>query len=92
MNHNILFSFAEWGLPIIYGLFLLIEHCWAFGVYILVYLVGARGRKSFIVILLEDIVALLILIVRVLLQSIRGLIVGMFHFICREALLNLSSW
>jgi hypothetical protein len=39
----------------------------------------------------EDFVAMLIMIVRVLLQSIRGVIVGMFHFICREALLNMTK-
>jgi hypothetical protein len=40
----------------------------------------------------EDFVAMLIMVVRVLLQSIRGVIVGMFHFICREALLNMARW
>jgi hypothetical protein len=42
--------------------------------------------------MLEDFVAMLIMVVRVLLQSIRGVIVGMFHFICREALLNMTRW
>jgi hypothetical protein len=27
-----------------------------------------------------------------MLQSVRGVIVGMFHFICREALLNMTKW
>lgn len=36
--------------------------------------------------------ALTIMVVRVLLQAIRGVIVGMFHFICREALLNMTRW
>jgi hypothetical protein len=53
---------------------------------------GARGRKSFIITLLEDIVAIAIMVARVVLQSIRGVIVGMFHFICREALLNMTKW
>lgn len=52
---------------------------------------GTRGRASLIVSFFEDIIAMLIMIVRVVLQSIRGLIVGMFHFICREALLTMSK-
>lgn len=91
-DHSVMFGFAEWGLPIIYGLLLLIEHFWTFGVYIFVYLVGVRGRRSFVVNMFEDFVAMLIMVVRVLLQSIRGVIVGMFHFICREALLNMTRW
>ena len=91
-NHNFFFGFAEWGLPIIYGLILLLEHCWSFGTYLLVYLNGTRGKKSLIVTLIEDLMALSILIARVLLQAVRGVIVGMFHFICREALLNLTHW
>lgn len=91
-DHTVMFGFAEWGLPIIYGLLLLVEHFWTFGVYIFVYLVGVRGRRSFIVNMFEDFVAMLIMVVRVLLQSIRGVIVGMFHFICREALLNMTRW
>ena len=91
-DHTVMFGFAEWGLPIIYGLLLLVEHFWTFGVYIFVYLVGVRGRRSFVVNMFEDFVAMLIMVVRVLLQSIRGVIVGMFHFICREALLNMTRW
>ena len=60
--------------------------------YIFVYLVGVRGRRSFVVNMFEEFVAMLIMVVRVLLQSIRGVIVGMFHFICREALLNMARW
>lgn len=56
------------------------------------YLVGTRGRRSFALTLAEDFVALVIMVVRVLLQAIRGVIVGMFHFICREALLNMTRW
>lgn len=91
-NQHIFFGFAEWGLPVIYGLLLLLEHVWTFGIYIFVYLVGTRGRPSLIISFFEDLVAILIMIVRVILQSIRGLIVGMFHFICREALLTMSKW
>lgn len=91
-DHNFLFGFAEWGLPILYGLILLAEHCWAFGTYFLVYLTGTRARKSLSITLLEDIVAVTILLARVLLQAVRGVIVGMFHFICREALLNMTNW
>ena len=91
-NHSVIFGFAEWGLPVTYGLLLLLEHLWTFGIYIFVYLVGIRGRKSFILTMIEDFVAMLIMVVRVLLQSIRGVIVGMFHFICREALLNMTKW
>jgi len=91
-DHAVMFGFAEWGLPIIYGLLLLVEHFWTFGAYIFVYLVGIRGRCSLVINMFEDFVAMLIMVVRVLLQSIRGVIVGMFHFICREALLNMTRW
>lgn len=91
-NHSFLFGFAEWGLPILYGLILLFEHFWVFGIYILVYLIGIRGRRSFMITFIEDIVAISIMFARVILQSIRGIIVGMFHFICREALLNMTRW
>jgi len=91
-NHSFIFGFAEWGLPVLYGLILLTEHFWTFGTYILVYLMGTRGRKSFILTFIEDVVAIAIMIARVVLQSIRGVIVGMFHFICREALLNMTKW
>ncbi len=69
---------------------LLFEHVWDFGVYICVYLMGVRGRKSLLLNVLEDLVATIIMVARVILQAIRGLIVGMFHFICREAVLTLS--
>ena len=91
-NYDALFVFAEWGLPVIYGLIMLLEHWWAFGVYLLVYLNGARGRKLIILTALEDIVTLSILIARVLLQAVRGLIVGMFHFICREMIWNMPAY
>jgi hypothetical protein len=52
---------------------------------------GIRGRKSFIVNMLEDMIAMFIMVGRVMLQSVRGVIVGMFHFICREALLNMTK-
>lgn len=91
-NHSFLFGFAEWGLPILYGLILLFEHFWMFGTYILVYLMGIRGRRSFIITFIEDMIAISIMFARVILQSIRGIIVGMFHFICREALLNMTHW
>lgn len=87
-----MFGFAEWGLPILYGLILLAEHCWAFGTYFFVYLTGTKARKSLSITLIEDIIAVTILLARVLLQAVRGVIVGMFHFICREALLNMTNW
>lgn len=86
------FCFVEWGLPIICGLLLLIEHVWSYGVYIIIYLTGIRGRKNVISSLIEDLMTLFIMVARVLLQAVRGIIVGMFHFICREALLNMSQW
>lgn len=91
-NHTYIFGFAEWALPVLYGLVLLVEHFWTFGTYILVYLLGLRGRSSFIITLIEDIVSIVIMFARVILQAIRGIIVGMFHFICREALLNMTHW
>jgi hypothetical protein len=56
------------------------------GTYLFVYVAGAAGRKLSVITAIEDAVALFILIARVLLQAVRGVIVGMFHFICREML------
>ncbi len=75
-----------------YGFILLVEHVWELGVYTAIYLTGARGRRSLIVGVLEDLVALIIMFARVGLQVVRGVIVGMFHFVCREALLTLGRW
>ena len=75
-----------------YGYILLLEHVWIFGTYIGVYLMGVRARKSIIINLIEDLIAMTIMIARVSLQMVRGIIVGMFHLICREALLNMNRW
>jgi hypothetical protein len=87
-----MWGFAEWGLPVIYGFILLVEHIWMFGSYIVVYLMGVKTRKSAIANVIEDLIAMTIMVGRVGLQTIRGLIVGMFHFICREAVLNMTRW
>jgi hypothetical protein len=91
-DHSTIFGFAEWGLPVIYGYILLLEHIWVFGAYMVVYLMGIRTRKSMVANCIEDIVALVIMVARVSLQMVRGVIVGMFHFICREAVLNMNRW
>jgi hypothetical protein len=91
-NHSFIFGFAEWGLPILYGLILLIEHFWTFGIYIFVHLMGVRGRRSLVITCIEDATAMCIMFARVILQAIRGVVVGMFHFICREAVLNMTRW
>lgn len=85
-------GFAEWGLPVLYGFILLAEHQWSLGSYSLVYLVGIRSRKSLIINIFEDIGGSSIMVARVGLQAVRGVIVGMFHFICREALLVVEQW
>lgn len=84
-----MFGFAEWGVPVVYGFILLIEHIWELGVYTCVYLTGVRGRKSLLVNVMEDLVNTVIMFARIGLQAVRGVIVGIFHFICREALLTL---
>ncbi len=89
-NYFILFGFAEWGLPVTYGLAMLVEHIWAFGLFFLTYLVGARGKNSGLITAAEDGIVSLILIIRVLLQAIRGIIVGLLHFICRELVWSLA--
>lgn len=91
-EYILLYGFAEWGLPIFYGLLLLLEHLVVFGTTLVTYLMGIRGRGSIIATFIEDLIAFIIMIARVVLQAIRGIIVGMFHFICREALLNMGSW
>ena len=88
--HN--FAFAEWFLPVVYGLILLSEHLWAFGSYFFIYLNGMAGRSTLLITFIEDLMAVFIMVLRVCLQAIRGLIVGLFHFACREALLNMTRW
>jgi len=91
-DHAVMFGFSEWGLPVTYGLVMLLEHGWSMGTYLFVYVAGAAGRRISLITAIEDAVALLILIARVLLQAVRGVIVGMFHFICREMLWNMSGY
>ncbi len=69
---------------------MLVEHIWAFGLFFLTYLVGARGKNSGLITAAEDGIVSLILIIRVLLQAIRGIIVGLLHFICRELVWSLA--
>lgn len=78
-NNEILFIFVEWGMPIVYGFFLLFEHLWNFGSYFFIYLNGGRGRRSFIIVIIEDILTFIIIIIRVSLQTVRGLLCGFFH-------------
>ena len=78
-NNEILFIFIEWGLPIVYGFFLLFEHLWNFGSYFFVYLNGGRGRRSMLIVIIEDILTFFIVIIRVSLQVVRGLLCGFFH-------------
>ena len=59
---------------------------------IVVYLMGIRTRKFILINMIEDLVAIIIMVARVSLQMVRGIIVGMFHLICREALLNMNRW
>lgn len=53
---------------------------------------GIRARRSTIITLVEDGIAVIIMFARILLQIIRGVIVGMFHFICREGVVNMGKW
>jgi hypothetical protein len=83
-NHEIFFIFIEWGLPVVYGFILITEYITNFGKYLFVYLNGAKGRSIFIVTLIEDFVAFLIIFARIALQVIRGVLCGFFHDFFRE--------
>lgn len=83
-NNENFFIFVEWGLPVAYGFLILFESAWLFSTHLLIYLNGARGRRSLIATLIEDCVALIILTSRITLQMIRGLICGFFHDFFRE--------
>ena len=83
-NNEVLFIFVEWGLPVVYGFLLLIEHLWNFGSHFFVYLNGGRGRRSLIITIVEDILTFFIVIIRVSLQVVRGLLCGFFHNFFRE--------
>jgi hypothetical protein len=62
------------------------------GTYIVVYLMGVKTRKVMVANMIEDFIAITIMVGRVSLQVVRGLIVGMFHFITREVVLNMPRW
>lgn len=83
-NNENFFIFVEWGLPVVYGFLILFESVWLFSTHLLIYLNGARGRRSLLVTLIEDCVALTILISRITLQMVRGLICGFMHDFFRE--------
>lgn len=83
-DHESFFIFIEWGLPVVYGYFLILEHIWNFGKHMLLYLNGTRGRSVLIVTLFEDFIAFSIIFARITLQAVRGLICGFFHDFFRE--------
>lgn len=83
-NNEFFFIFIEWGLPVVYGYFIICEYFWNFGSYFFIYLNGTRGRRSLLFTIIEDLVAFFILIARVSLQMIRGLICGLYHDFFRE--------
>ena len=78
------FIFIEWGLPVLYGCFTLIESFWLMGSHFLVYLTGSRGRFSFLITLLEDLISFFILLSRISLQLVRGIVCGLYHGFFRE--------
>lgn len=90
-NNEIIFIFVEWGLPVVYGFLLLIEHLWNFGSHFFIYLNGGRGRRSFLLTVIEDILTFFIVIIRVSLQVVRGLLCGFFHNFFREVTDTLTN-
>lgn len=78
------FIFIEWIAPVLFGLIIITESIWLFSSYIFIYLNGSKGRKIFFVSLLEDIIGLLILMVRITLQLIRGIICSLYHDFFKE--------
>lgn len=83
-NNEIFFIFIEWGLPIIIGFMIIIESIWVFGCHIFLYLTGSRGRRSFFVVLVEDLIAFTILFGRIILQMVRGVICSFYHDFFRD--------
>ena len=78
------YIFLEWSLPVIFGLFIILENIWLFSSSIFIYLNGSKGRKFFFITLVEDFINLFILITRILLQIIRGVICSLYHDFFRE--------
>ena len=91
-NNEIIFFFVEWGLPVVYGVLMLVEHMWNFGVYFFVYLSGGRGRRSFFLTLGEDLLNLLIVLIRVCLQVVRGLLCGLMHKFFKDLVDQVVEW
>ncbi len=78
------FIFIEWIAPVLFGLIIITESIWLFSSYIFIYLNGSKGRKILLVSLVEDIIGLLILMVRIILQLIRGIICSLYHDFFKE--------
>lgn len=86
------FSLAEWSIPVIYGLLLMLNNIYSLGSFFLIFLTGSKTRRSILLTLFEDLLAVTILFLRILLQMVRGVIVGLFHWICRELMFSLRAW
>jgi hypothetical protein len=52
---------------------------YSLGSFFIVFLTGSKTRRSVVITFIEDLLALTILFLRVLLQMVRGVIVGLFH-------------
>lgn len=88
-NFSNLTIFIEWSLPVMFGIFIILESIWLFGSHIFIYLNGSKTRNLFLFSLFEDSMNLFILITRILLQMVRGLICSLYHDFLREVSINI---
>lgn len=80
--------FLDWYLPIIFGIFIIIENIIIITIYIYIYLTGSKQRKFFIGLICEDLINFIILNSRIFLQLIRGIICCAYHDFLRNNLFN----
>ena len=83
-NFTNIFIFIEWSLPVFFGILIILESIWIFSSNIFIYLNGSKGRKNFFASLSEDLINFFILVVRIILQMIRGIICSLYHDFLKE--------
>ncbi len=84
--------FLEWNIPVCFGIILILELIWMLKSYIFIYLNGSKTKGSISLTFFEDLINFFILIIRIILQLIRGIICGIYHDLLRESNIKIILW
>ena len=84
--------FLEWNIPVCFGIILILELIWILKSHILIYLNGSKTKNSLSLTLFEDLINFFILVIRIILQLIRGIICGIYHDLLRESNIKIILW